>query len=74
MVADPQPHHPHRAPGPQRQDYQTIWNKERNEGPLKTITRSQAEKLAAALNDPRVEVDWAMRYANPDDCEPHRGR
>jgi protoporphyrin/coproporphyrin ferrochelatase len=32
---------------------------------LKTITRAQAEKLAAALNDPRLEVDWAMRYANP---------
>src|SRR4029077_13923098 len=25
-------------------DYAKIWNKERNESPLKTITRSQAEK------------------------------
>ena len=30
-------------------DYQKIWNIERNESPLKTITRAQAEKLAAAL-------------------------
>jgi len=52
-------------PGRKGRDYQTIWNEERNEGPLKTITRSQAEKLATALNDPRIEVDWAMRYANP---------
>src|SRR5713101_2845535 len=30
-------------------DYEKIWNREANESPLKTITRSQAEKLAAAL-------------------------
>ena len=66
MVADPQSHHPDRAAGAQRRDYATIWNKERNEGPLKTITRSQAEKLQRALaDDPRIVVDWAMRYANP---------
>lgn len=47
-------------------DYASIWNNERNEGPLKTITRDQAEKLAARLADlPNVVVDWAMRYANP---------
>ena len=47
-------------------DYRKIWNEERDEGPLKTITRAQAEKLAAALADnPRIEVDWAMRYGNP---------
>ena len=46
-------------------DYDKIWNKERNEGPLKTITRAQAEKLGAALTDTRIVVDWAMRYANP---------
>ena len=33
-------------PGRKGRDYEKIWNKERNEGPLKTITRSQAEKLA----------------------------
>jgi ferrochelatase len=53
-------------PGRKGEDYKTIWNEARNEGPLKTITRSQAEKLAAALkDDPRITVDWAMRYANP---------
>jgi protoporphyrin/coproporphyrin ferrochelatase len=46
-------------------DYDTIWNRERNEGPLKTITRSQADKLAAALGNERIVVDWAMRYGNP---------
>src|SRR5260370_11731000 len=47
-------------------DYDKIWNRELDESPLKTITRSQAEKLAAtpALED-RVRVDWAMRYGNP---------
>jgi ferrochelatase len=46
-------------------DYDTIWNKERDESPLKTITRSQAGKLSAALDDGRIVVDWAMRYGNP---------
>jgi ferrochelatase len=47
-------------------DYQKIWNVEKNESPLKTITRAQAEKLAAAISDhDHVVVDWAMRYGNP---------
>jgi ferrochelatase len=48
-------------------DYDKIWNRERNESPLKTITRAQAEKLAAhfAGIDSRVLVEWAMRYGNP---------
>jgi protoporphyrin/coproporphyrin ferrochelatase len=47
-------------------DYDKIWNRELDESPLKTITRAQAEKLAAtpSLRD-RVLVDWAMRYGNP---------
>jgi ferrochelatase len=52
-------------PGRKGRDYEKIWNRERNEGPLKTITRAQAEKLAAALADERIVVDWAMRYASP---------
>lgn len=53
-------------PGRKGKDYATIWNNDRNEGPLKTITRSQAETLADRLTDkPRVVIDWAMRYANP---------
>jgi ferrochelatase len=47
-------------------NYDKIWNRERNESPLRTISRSQAEKLAKALADhPRVVVDWAARYGNP---------
>jgi ferrochelatase len=54
-------------PGRKGKDYASIWNNERNEGPLKTITRAQAEKLHAEMQavDPRIMVDWAMRYANP---------
>jgi len=48
-------------------DYQKIWNREKNESPIKTITRSQAEKLASKLEPLGhcIAVDWAMRYGNP---------
>lgn len=47
-------------------DYDTIWNKELDEGPLKTITRNQANSLSERLaGHPEIIVDWAMRYANP---------
>jgi ferrochelatase len=47
-------------------NYAKIWNREKDESPLRTITRAQAEKLATALADlPQVTVDWAMRYGNP---------
>ena len=48
-------------------DYKRIWNNDKNESPIKTITRSQAEKLAGILQPlgKHVVVDWAMRYANP---------
>jgi ferrochelatase len=64
-------------PGRRGRNYEKIWNKERDEGPLKTITRSQAEKLAAwveagglgagglGASSEHIEVDWAMRYGNP---------
>jgi ferrochelatase len=46
--------------------YRSIWNEERDESPLRTITRSQAEKVARALAAKKnVVVDWAMRYGNP---------
>jgi protoporphyrin/coproporphyrin ferrochelatase len=44
--------------------YAAIWNRERDESPLRTITRSQSEQLSAAFGG-RIEVDWAMRYGNP---------
>ena len=37
-----------KRPGPKGRDYASIWNKDLNEGPLKTITRSQSEQLARA--------------------------
>jgi ferrochelatase len=47
-------------------DYLKIWNTEKNESPLKTITRGQSDRLAAAIADHgHVTVDWAMRYGNP---------
>ena len=56
-------------PGRKGKDYEKIWNRERDEGPLKTITRAQSEKLAASLaaqHGERIVVDWAMRYGKPD--------
>jgi protoporphyrin/coproporphyrin ferrochelatase len=48
-------------------DYRKIWNRDKDESPIKTITRSQAEKLAGILEPlgRHVIVDWAMRYASP---------
>jgi protoporphyrin/coproporphyrin ferrochelatase len=47
-------------------DYRKIWNTGKNESPLKTITRAQADKLATAISDhDHLIVDWAMRYGNP---------
>jgi ferrochelatase len=51
-------------PARKGRDYDKIWNRARNESPLKTITRAQAEKLGKALGK-SVLVDWAMRYGNP---------
>ncbi len=56
-------------PGRKGRDYATIWNNEKNEGPLKTITRAQAEKLSqhlTGLAGDKVSVDWAMRYGKPE--------
>ncbi len=54
-------------PGRKGRDYDKIWNRERNESPLKTITRSQSDKLEEIMGkvDKRIRVDWAMRYGNP---------
>jgi ferrochelatase len=59
-------------PGRSGKKYETIWDHERNESPLKTITRHQAEKLeqkifegALGQGGEKVQVDWAMRYGNP---------
>jgi ferrochelatase len=56
-----------RRPQVKARDYQKIWNRERDESPLKTITRAQAEKLRPSVDAfaPHIVVDWAMRYGNP---------
>jgi ferrochelatase len=48
-------------------DYAKIWNRERDESPLKTITRSQSEKLAQMLAPlgSHIVIGWAMRYGEP---------
>lgn len=48
--------------------YRSIWNEARDESPLRTTTREQAEAVGArmaALYGDRVIVDFAMRYGNP---------
>lgn len=53
-------------PQKKAKDYLKIWNTALNESPLKTITRAQSDKLAATFaGDPRIVVDWGMRYGNP---------
>ena len=41
-------------PAAKGRDYDLIWNRERNESPLKTITRAQAEGLARGLSARRA--------------------
>ena len=48
--------------------YESIWDKQRGESPLMTITRNQAEKLAESMKErygDQVMVDFCMRYGNP---------
>ncbi|MDO5643106.1 MAG: ferrochelatase [Paracoccus sp. (in: a-proteobacteria)] len=49
-------------------NYKLIWNEEKNESPLMTITREQAQALGARASGEwgdRVMVDFCMRYGNP---------
>jgi protoporphyrin/coproporphyrin ferrochelatase len=46
--------------------YRAVWNEALDESPLRTITRAQSGKIAAALGPrPEIVVDWAMRYGSP---------
>ncbi|PZP56817.1 MAG: ferrochelatase [Micavibrio aeruginosavorus] len=47
--------------------YKMIWNNEKNESPLTTMTREQNDRLSTwlAQEKPDVVCDWAMRYGNP---------
>ena len=49
-------------------NYKLIWNTERDESPLMTITRDQTEALRTRLTEAygdRIMVDFCMRYGNP---------
>lgn len=49
-------------------NYRLIWDNDRNESPLMTITRDQTAAVAAALKPDcgeAVLVDFCMRYGNP---------
>ncbi|RCL02028.1 MAG: ferrochelatase [Candidatus Tokpelaia sp. JSC189] len=48
-----------------RTAYARIWNNTRNESPLRTYTRSQAEKLRFVFTDHEIDINWAMRYGQP---------
>ena len=56
-----------RRPQAKGRDYDKIWNKERDEGPLRTITRSQAEKLAALLEETSAH---SRASGNPEHLAP----
>ncbi len=43
--------------------YAKIWDRERDDAPLRVITADQASALGVAL--PGIHVDYAMRYGNP---------
>ncbi|GAA6191340.1 ferrochelatase [Phaeobacter sp. NW0010-22] len=48
--------------------YKSIWNHEKGESPLLTITKDQTVKMAAAMQErygDQVMVDYCMRYGNP---------
>jgi ferrochelatase len=45
--------------------YRAIWDNKRDESPLRTITRNQAEKVVRILGPKGIAIDWAMRYGNP---------
>ncbi|MEX0368842.1 MAG: ferrochelatase [Ruegeria sp.] len=48
--------------------YKSIWNHDKGESPLMTITKDQTAKMAAAMQEQygdRVLVDFCMRYGNP---------
>ncbi|MCY3880144.1 MAG: ferrochelatase [Rhodobacteraceae bacterium] len=49
-------------------NYRSIWNSEKNESPLLTISREQCEKLRRSLGG-SVSVEFGMRYGNPSSAD-----
>lgn len=58
-------------PGKSGAKYASIWDRQANASPLLVITQRQTEKLAGAMasRDPRLVVDFAMRYGRPGIAE-----
>ena len=63
-------------PSAKGKDYDSIWNKEFDESPLRTITRGQirqadrwpgSARVASAAANPGhdIVIEWGMRYGNP---------
>jgi ferrochelatase len=49
-------------------NYRSIWNHDKGESPLMTITKAQTEKIARRVAEtihPDIMVDFCMRYGNP---------
>lgn len=51
-------------PGKSAKAYAKIWNTDKNESPLRTISRDQAAKMQERFGE-GVEVEWAFRYGTP---------
>jgi ferrochelatase len=45
--------------------YAQIWDREKNESPLRVIQRALTEKVAERFQADDIVVDFAMRYGNP---------
>ncbi len=61
-----------RRPFTSGRNYRLIWNHDKGESPLMTITRAQVEKLRAAVRAQYGDgamVDFCMRYGNPSTNE-----
>lgn len=61
-----------RRPFTSGRNYRLIWNHDKGESPLMTITRAQVEKLRAAVRAQYGDgamIDFCMRYGNPSTNE-----
>lgn len=47
--------------------YGQVWNKELNESPIRSFTRSQCDKIKEKMSGayPDLVFEWGMRYGNP---------
>ncbi len=51
-------------PGKSAKAYAKIWNRDKDESPLRTISRAQAEKMRERFGGD-TEIEWAFRYGSP---------